>query len=105
MRHYCLAILFFAISVVLTGCDQSIQNPNTMFSENHQDPIKELEVNSKIDLSQFKYKQAFYVPIYSEVYTDRENRKVALSATLSVRNTSLDKPLYINKIDGAVLDN
>lgn len=99
MNKYCIAVLFFAISVVLTSCDQSIQNPNTMFSENYQDPITELEVTSAVDRSQFRYKQTFYVPIYSDIYTDRENLKVPLSATPSGRNTSPNKPLYINKID------
>ena len=71
-----------------------------MFSDKHQDPIQELEKRSKkVDHSQFGYKQTFYVPIYSDIYTDRDNRKVLLSATLSVRNTTLKKSLYINKID------
>lgn len=102
MNKRCISILFvFTITLTtsLSGCDQSVQDPNTMFSEQHKDPIKELEVTSAVDRSQFKYKQTFYVPIYSDIYTDRDNRKVLLSATLSVRNTSLEKSLYINKID------
>ena len=96
-----LSILSIAVllALSLSGCDQSVQDPNTMFSEQHKDPIKELEVTSNVDRSQFKYKQTFYVPIYSDIYTDRDNRKVLLSATLSVRNTTLKKSLFINKID------
>ncbi|SNT70939.1 DUF3124 domain-containing protein [Psychrobacter sp. LV10R520-6] len=94
-----LSVLCIAVLALLSGCDQSIQDPNTMFSEKHQDPIKELEMKSVVDRSQFRYKQTFYVPIYSDIYTDRDNRKVLLSATLSVRNTTLKKSLYINKID------
>ncbi len=96
-RH--LSILFIAVLTLLSGCDQSMQDPNVMLSERHKDPIKELEMTSKVDRSQFRYKQTFYVPIYSDIYTDRDNRKVLLSATLSVRNTTLKKSLYINKID------
>ena len=103
MNKRCKSILSIAVSVPLllslVGCDQSVQDPNTMFSEKHQDPIKELEMTTAPDRSQFKYKQTFYVPIYSDIYTDRDNRKVLLSATLSVRNTTLNKSLYINKID------
>lgn len=84
-----LSVLCIAVLALLSGCDQSIQDPNTMFSEKHQDPIKELEMKSVVDRSQFRYKQTFYVPIYSDIYTDRDNRKVLLSATLSVRNTTL----------------
>ena len=94
------AIAMLSVTLVtLPGCDQSVQDPNVMYSEKHQDPIKELEMTTEVDRSQFKYKQTFYVPIYSDIYTDRDNRKVLLSATLSVRNTTLSKSLYINKID------
>ncbi|MFZ2554700.1 DUF3124 domain-containing protein [Psychrobacter urativorans] len=101
MNKRSLSVLSIGVllAVSLSGCDQSVQDPNTMFSEQHKDPIKELEITSNIDRSKFKYKQTFYVPIYSDIYTDRDNRKVLLSATLSVRNTTLKKPLFINKID------
>ncbi len=96
----------FSVSMVcafglalLSGCNQPAQDPNIVFSDKHQDPIEELEITGEVDRSQLNYKQTFYVPIYSDIYTDRDNRKVLLSATLSVRNTTLKKSLYINKID------
>ena len=88
-----------ATLILLSGCNKSIQDPNIVFSENHKDPIKELEVTSTVDPSQLNYKQTFYVPIYSDIYTDRDNQKVLLSATLSIRNTTLKKSLYVHKID------
>ncbi len=100
MNQCHVSFLCIVALVAFTGCDKSIQDPNIMFSEKHQDPIKEYEKTSKkVDQSQLHYKQTFYVPIYSDIYTDRDNRKVLLSATLSVRNTTLKKSLYINKID------
>lgn len=86
-------------TILLAGCNQTSQDPNVMLSENQQDPIEELEMTSEVDRSQLTYKQSFYVPIYSDIYINRENRKVLLSATLSVRNTTLNNSLYINKID------
>ena len=94
-----ISILLLATMALLSGCDQTPQDPNVLYSEKHQDPIQELEMTTAVDRSQFAYKQTFYVPIYSDIYTDRDNRKVLLSATLSVRNTTLKKSLYINKID------
>lgn len=94
-----LPTIAIATLVLLSGCNKSIQDPNIVFSENHKDPIKELEVTSTVDPSQLNYKQTFYVPIYSDIYIDRYNEKVLLSATLSIRNTTLEKSLYINKID------
>lgn len=99
MSKCTISILLLATMALLSGCDQTPQDPNVLYSEKHQDPIQELEMTTAVDRSQFAYKQTFYVPIYSDIYTDRDNRKVLLSATLSVRNTTLKKSLYINKID------
>ena len=99
MSKRTISILLLVTMALLSGCDQTPQDPNVLYSEKHQDPIQELEMTTAVDRSQFAYKQTFYVPIYSDIYTDRDNRKVLLSATLSVRNTTLKKSLYINKID------
>lgn len=99
MKKFIVSISCAISLALLVSCNQPTQDPNVLFSEKHQDPIKELEITGTVDRSQFKYKQTFYVPIYSDIYTDRDNRKVLLSATLSVRNTTLKNSLYINKID------
>lgn len=94
-----ISVLLITMMTLLSGCNQSAQDPNVVLSKDQHDPIKELEMTSDVDRSQFGYHQTFYVPIYSDIYTDRDNRKVLLSATLSVRNTTLKKSLYVNKID------
>ncbi|WP_201592815.1 DUF3124 domain-containing protein [Psychrobacter fozii] len=94
-----ISVLLIAVMALLSGCDESVKDPNVLLSEHQQDPIEQLELTSDVDRSQFGYKQTFYVPIYSDIYTDRDARKVLLSATLSVRNTTFKKSLYINKID------
>lgn len=99
MNKRSMSVLLIAMMALLSGCEQSAQDPNVTLSEHNQDPIKELEVTSEVDHTRLDYKQTFYVPIYSDIYIDRENRKVLLSATLSVRNTTLKKSLYVNKID------
>ena len=97
-KCYLYALLIASLGL-LTSCDKSLDDPNIMYTETHQDPIVKLETTAKVDRSKFRYKQTFYVPIYSDIYTDKDNRRVLLSATLSVRNTTLKKSLYINKID------
>ncbi|GAA0309641.1 DUF3124 domain-containing protein [Psychrobacter aestuarii] len=94
-----LSLLGLAVAVLCAGCDPKMSDPNVALSDHQQDPIEELTVTDKVDRSGFSYRQSFYVPIYSDIYTDKDNRKVLLAATLSVRNTNLKKPLYINKID------
>lgn len=99
MNLYRISLLGLAAVLACTGCDTKMGDPNVVLSDHQQDPIEELAVTEKIDDSNFSYRQSFYVPIYSDIYTDKDNRKVLLAATLSVRNTNLKKPLYINKID------
>ncbi|WP_250162947.1 DUF3124 domain-containing protein [Psychrobacter sp. WY6] len=98
MSKRTISVLLLATMALLLGCDQTPQDPNVLYSKTSR-PLQELEMTTAVDRSQFAYKQTFYVPIYSDIYTDRDNRKVLLSATLSVRNTTLKKSLYINKID------
>jgi len=99
MNQYRISALSIAVLLLCAGCNKSMQDPNVMLSEEQKDPIEALAIKSEVDRSHFKYKQTFYVPIYSDIYTDSNNGKVLLSATLSVRNTTLKKSLYINKID------
>ena len=102
-RHLSM-LLIASMSLVmsLSGCEPT-QDPNVMLSEGQKDPIKELEMNSDVDRSQFQYKETFYVPIYSDIYTDRDNRKVLLSATLSVRNTTLRNLFILIKLTIMIL--
>ena len=39
------------------------------------------------------------MPIYSDIYADQQEQKLLLSATLSIRNTSLNDTLFVSKID------
>ncbi len=40
-----------------------------------------------------------YVPIYSDIYNQTRDSRTLLTATLSIRNTSLRDSLFISKID------
>ncbi|MGB3143427.1 MAG: DUF3124 domain-containing protein [Maribacter sp.] len=40
-----------------------------------------------------------YVPIYSDIYNQTRDSRTLLTATLSIRNTSLKDSLFVNKID------
>jgi hypothetical protein len=43
--------------------------------------------------------QSVYVPIYSHIYHGNRERPFYLTATLSIRNTNVDKDITINTID------
>jgi hypothetical protein len=40
-----------------------------------------------------------YVPIYSDIYNQTRDTRTLLTATLSIRNTSLQDSLFVSKID------
>jgi hypothetical protein len=45
------------------------------------------------------FKDTVYVPIYSDIYNESKDVKFNLTATLSIRNTSLKDSIYIQDID------
>lgn len=45
------------------------------------------------------YRDTVYVPIYSDIYNESKDVKFNLTATLSIRNTSLTDSIYIQDID------
>lgn len=94
--------LLFGITLLatvgLTACNPPEKDPNILYSTEHKDPIKELEVD-QVPSTNMPYHQLFYVPVYSNIYGDEDSPKIMLSATLSIRNTSLNNSLYVTKID------
>lgn len=86
---YCLPILIFY------SCLE--QNPN--LNKSGEDALKSLEIDNMLDKELIHYNDIIYVPIYSDIYMDRNNPELLLSATLSIRNTSFKDTLYITKID------
>lgn len=82
----------------LSACNAPEHDPNILYSDEHKDPIKQLEID-KVPAGNMPYQKLFYVPVYSNIYVDEDNPKVMLSATLSIRNTSLSHKIYITKID------
>ena len=45
------------------------------------------------------FRDTVYVSIYSDIYSESKDVKFNLTATLSIRNTSLSDTLYIERID------
>lgn len=86
------------LSAGVIGCSPPERDPNILYSEEHKDPIKQLEVDAIPD-ADMPYQKLFYVPVYSNIHVDEDNPKVMVSATLSIRNTSLDNNIYVTKID------
>lgn len=83
-----ILILFFATSCIETSQNTNIEGQNIL--ETHT-------TNDKIPKSFFS--DTIYVPIYSEIYSETKDTKFRLTATLSIRNTSMQDSIYISTID------
>ncbi len=70
-----------------------------------QQPKPEVHLPSKnyhyvdLDVDTLTHSQKVYVPVYSDIYHSSDARRFLLTATLSVRNTSLRDTMYIAEVD------
>ena len=78
---------------------QSCENQNPNLDKSGTDELKSHELDHQLDKSEMNYNDTLYVPIYSNIYVDKQNQKRLLAATLSIRNTSYSDSLFITKID------
>lgn len=62
------------------------------------DPILN-KYNSTTNSNDLLYRDTVYIPIYSDIYSETKDVKFNLTATLSIRNTSLRDTIYIDDID------
>lgn len=73
------------------------KNPNT--SNTGEDILISHEATMPQQNKDLAYADTIYVPIYSDIYVTSNNPRSLLSATLSIRNTSLSDSLYISSIE------
>lgn len=95
MKNILKIFLFCFTILILNSC----LNKNPNLNESGEDELKSLEVEVAIDKELINFKDIIYIPIYSDIYVDSNNREHLLTATLSIRNTSFNDTLYISKID------
>ena len=88
MRLYLLIVLSMIISC-------GIPNPNV--NKKGEDVIESHLAYT--DKSEQTYQDTVYIPIYSDIYSESRLKSTLLTATLSIRSTSLTDTTYINKID------
>lgn len=79
---------------LFASCDLKT-NPN--LNEEGKDKLESNEIYvENIDLT---YLDTVYVPIYSDIYSQSRDTRFYLTATLSIRNTSLTDSIYLKVID------
>lgn len=95
MKHILKIIIFSALLFTVSSCVKESPNLN----KKGKDELKSHRVDHPVDAANMPYNDIIYVPIYSDIYVNEQNQKSLLSATLSIRNTSLTDSLFISKID------
>lgn len=83
----------FGIVLILNSCT----SPDTSLIK---EEVGTYEVNQFLSDSIFlPYRDTIYIPIYSEIHMEHDTRKLELTVTLSIRNTSLVDTIYLNDIN------
>lgn len=85
-----LSLLFFQ------SCEQT--KPPTQTVPKTNDPVLD-KYNSTTNSNDLLYRDTVYIPIYSDIYSETKDVKFNLTATLSIRNTSLKDTIYIDDIN------
>lgn len=87
--------IFLMISMVILMQSCIDKDPN--INKAGQNIIESMLVYT--DQSTQTYHDTVYVPIYSDIYSQHRQKSKLLTATLSIRSTSLTDTTYINSID------
>ncbi len=86
-----LALLIFSSFLLLHGCETPKQATDLFhFQMEGSQPRHPLKTN---------YKELVYLPVYADVYHVDQSRLFPLTATISLRNTSLSDSLFIYKLN------
>lgn len=83
--------------LILLCCLLSCQQKNPNLNTTGED-ILDANLTYVDDVS-LNYHDTVYVPIYSDIYAESKLSSVLLTATLSIRNTSLSDTTYISSIE------
>ncbi|WP_437369127.1 DUF3124 domain-containing protein [Maribacter litoralis] len=86
--------LFCILAITVFSCRQkSTEEVPVEILDNHT-------LNRKANTASHNaLKRQVYVPIYSDIYNQTRDSRTLLTATLSIRNTSLKDSLFVSKID------
>ncbi len=85
--------VFLGLILFLHSCIDSNLNLKRERVDMHQ--VNQFHKGS-IDLP---HRDTIYIPIYSEIHMEHNARKIGLTVTMSIRNTSLKDTIYIEDIN------
>jgi len=86
---YTTILLFF---VILAGCHLNNKKADKQIKQSHPSHVYNFV---KVDTSQLKYFETNYLPVYSDIYYQDGTKRLPVTTTISIRNTSLTDSAYI----------
>ncbi len=89
MKHLLLGYCLVGLLLLTTSCSQTAAPPPVV-------PLKQISLDASTKLVAG---QTVYVPIYSHIYMWDQNRRMDLTATLSIRNTDQSNPIIVVAVD------
>ena len=87
--RYTIALLLF---VFFAGCHLKDKKTEKEIKRSHPSHVYNFV---DIDTSQLKYFETDYLPVYSDIYYQDGTRRFPITATVSIRNTSLTDSAFI----------
>lgn len=86
-------IVFISLVLLLTACTTPDSNQRKEAPDVHE--VNQFLKNG-LDLP---HRDTIYIPIYSEIHMEHDTRKLRLTVTLSIRNTSQKDTIYLESIN------
>lgn len=85
-------ILLFVSILVFSGCNQQAKKTEQTQKKSH--PSHKYHF-VEIDTAQMNYFETDYLPVYSDIYFDDGTKRFPITATVSLRNTSLTDSAFV----------
>ncbi len=80
------------IVIIFSGCHLSEKKAENEIKRSHPSHVYNFV---EIDTSQLKYFETDYLPVYSDIYYQDGTRRFPITATISIRNTSMSDSAFI----------
>jgi len=91
-----IVLFHFVLLIGLTACNPAGKKQD----QSKKSASEYLEINKEMFNNLMLVKgEIVYVPVYSDIYGTDLNKKIKLSATLSIRNTDMQNEIIVSVVD------
>ena len=84
-------VFILSVIVILTACAE--KDPKVF---RYPDPVMK---HTDVDQNKIKIVETVYIPIYSDIYHVDARKKILLTSTMSIRNTSTEEKIFVETVE------